>query len=290
MRAVDVHVHLPTAEWVCGCVGDYLDSIERYFGHRPAPHSMQELTERYEALDLVGVLLGWDAERATGKPPIPNEELATVCAASNGRFVGFGSVDPARPDALERLARFPELGLRGVKLHPTLQDFDPADDRHLPFFDAAAELGLVVLTHTGTSGLGAGEPGGQGLRIDHSRPLLLDRIAARHPGMPILLAHTGWPWHLEALAMALHKRNVYLDISGWKYRYLPEDVRREMARRLRGQFCFGTDYPMFDPAACLEEFERLELPADVAQGVLRDNALALLGSEHHHLQPPLVGR
>jgi predicted TIM-barrel fold metal-dependent hydrolase len=279
MRAVDMHVHLPTAEWVCGCVGDYLDSIERYFGRRPEPHSTDELIVMYERLDLAGVLLGWDAERATGKAPIPNEGLAAICAKANGRFVGFGSVDPARTDALDRLAEFPGLGLRGVKLHPTLQDFDPSDERFLPFFDAAAELGLVILTHAGTSGLGAGEPGGQGLRIDHARPLLLDRIAARHAHMPILLAHVGWPWHLEALAMALHKRNVYLDISGWRYRYLPDDVKREMARRLSGQFCFGTDYPMFDPAACLEEFERLELPDEVARRVLYENAAELLKLE-----------
>ncbi len=274
-----MHVHLPTAEWVCGCIGDYLDSVERYFGRRPEPHSIEELAARYEALDAVGVLLGWDAERATGKPPIANEDHAATCAASNGRFVGFGSVDPTREDALDRLARFPELGLRGVKLHPTLQDFDPADDRFLPFFDAAAELRLAVLTHAGTSGLGAGEPGGQGLRIDLARPLLLDRVAARHPHMPIVLAHVGWPWHLEALAMALHKSNVYLDISGWKYRYLPEDVRREMSRRLSGQFCFGTDYPMFDPAELLTEFDMLGLSEKVARRVMHDNAAELLAHE-----------
>jgi predicted TIM-barrel fold metal-dependent hydrolase len=76
--------------------------------------------------------------------------------------------------------------------------------------------------------------------------------------------------------MALHKTNVYLDISGWKYRYLPDDVRREMPRRLRAQFLFGTDYPMFDPEACVAEFEALGLPDDVAGAILRDNAVALL--------------
>jgi predicted TIM-barrel fold metal-dependent hydrolase len=238
-----------------------------------APPSIDELLALYDRLDLGGVLLGWDAE---GRE-IDNAELAAICRGSGGRFVGFGSVDPGRPDALERLARFPSLGLRGLKLHPTLQAFDPGDDRFLPFFDAAAELGLVLLTHAGTSGLGAGEPGGQGLRIDLARPLLLDRIAARHPRMPVVLAHVGWPWHLEAVAMALHKSNVFLDISGWKYRYLPEDVRREMPRRLRGQFLFGTDYPMFDPEACLAELEALGLPEDVAGAILRDNAAALLG-------------
>ena len=268
-----MHVHLPTGDWVCGCVGHYADSIERYFGKRPEPHSVEDLVALYERLDLVGVLLGWDAQ---GKE-LDNAEIARICVGVRWAVRRVRVGGPNREDALERLARFPSLGLRGLKLHPTMQEFDPGDDRFLPFFDAAAELGLIVLTHAGTSGLGAGEPGGQGLRIDLARPILLDRIAARHPGMQIVLAHVGWPWHLEAVAMALHKSNVYLDISGWKYRYLPEEVRREIPRRLRGQFCFGSDYPMFDPEACLSELDRLELPPDVAKAVLRDNAVGLLG-------------
>lgn len=277
LRGIDLHVHLPTEEWLCGCVGPYLPSVERYFGARPRPIGVDELQSVYEKAGLVGVLLGWDAERATGRPPLDNEELAALCARSGGRFVGFGSVDPGRRDAIDRVRRFPELGLRGVKLHPTFQDFDPAADGVQPFFEAVDDAGLMVLTHAGMSGMGAGEPGGQGLRIDLARPLALDRVAARHPEMPIILAHVGWPWHLEALAMALHKSNVYLDISGWRYRYLPDEVRREMRTRLSGQFCFGTDYPMFEPSACLEEFERLELPDEVARRVLRDNAAGLLG-------------
>ena len=187
--------------------------------------------ELYERLDLVGVLLGWDA----GGKELDNAEIARICSRSSGRFVGFGAVDPNREDALERLARFPSLGLRGLKLHPTMQAFDPGDDRFLPFFDAAAELGLIVLTHAGTSGLGAGEPGGQGLRIDLARPILLDRIAARHPEMQIVLAHVGWPWHLEAVAMALHKSNVYLDIAAGSTATCP---RRSAARSRAG--CAGS--------------------------------------------------
>jgi len=277
VRAVDFHVHVPTEAWVCGCVGPYLPSIERYFRRRPIVESVEELQDRYAALDLVGVLLGWDAERATGRAPLDNAELAAVCAGSDGRFVGFGCVDPLRPDALERLRAFPELGLHGLKLHPTLQDFDPADPALAPFFATAAELGLVIVTHAGTSALGAGEPGGQGLRIDLARPLLLDPVAARHPDLQIVLAHVGWPWHLEALAMALHKANVWLDISGWRYRYLPDEVLREARTRLRGRFLFGTDFPMFDPALQLEEVAELGLGDDVTERLLRANATELLG-------------
>jgi predicted TIM-barrel fold metal-dependent hydrolase len=273
MRAIDMHVHLPTGDWVCGCVGHYADSIERYFGTRPETTSVEDFIALYERLDLRGVLLGWDAQGKT----LENAYIAEICEQSKHRFIGFGSVDPNREDAIERLEQFPALNLKGLKLHPTLQHFDPGDDRFMPFFDAAAELGLIILSHAGTSGLGAGEPGGQGLRIDVSRPLLYDRIAAKHPHTKIVLAHVGWPWHLEAVAMALHKSNVYLDISGWKYRYLPDEVKREIPRRLRNQLCFGTDYPMFDPEACLGELDRLDLPPDVAQAVLRDNAQTLLG-------------
>src|SRR3954453_12638053 len=121
VRGVDMPVHLPTGDWVCGCVGHYADSIERYFGSRPETTSIEDFIALYERLDLGGVLLGWDAQ---GKA-LDNAEIARICEQSGGRFVGFGSVDPNREDAVERLARFPGLGLRGLKLHPTLQGFDP---------------------------------------------------------------------------------------------------------------------------------------------------------------------
>ncbi|MGH7370004.1 MAG: amidohydrolase family protein, partial [Candidatus Methylomirabilaceae bacterium] len=186
-------------------------------------------------------------------------------------------VDPHRPDARELVHRLPDLGLIGLKLHPTMQGFDPSSDAAMRVFEAAAEARLTVITHAGTSGLGAGCPGGQGLRIDLARPILLDRAAAAFPQTPIVLAHVGWPWHLEALAMALHKANVFIDISGWRYRYLPSEVLRDMKGRLSGQFLFGSDVPMFSPSDLLEDFAALQLPAETAAKILSHNASRLLG-------------
>lgn len=277
MATIDFHVHLPIPEWLEGALGPYLESAERYFRRRAAARPMEDLAAEYERLDMVGVLLAWDAETFTGRPPLSNELVAGIVKRFPGRFVGFGSVDPYKPDAADRVRRLPDLGLVGLKLHPTMQGFDPSTDAAMHLFEAAATARLAVITHAGTSGLGAGCPGGQGLRIDLARPILLDRAAAAFPETPIVLAHVGWPWHLETLAMALHKSNVYIDISGWRYRYLPPEVLRDMKGRLSGQFLFGTDVPMFSPADLLEEFATLQLPDGVAAKVLSENAKRLLG-------------
>ena len=274
MRGVDMHVHLPTGDWVCGCVGHYADSIERYFGSRPEPHSVEDLVALYERLDLVGVLLGWDAQ---GKE-LDNAEIARICRESAGASSGFGSVDPNREDALERLARFPALGLRGLKLHPTMQEFDPGDDRFLPFFDAAAELGLILLTHAGHERARRGRAGRAGpadrpRAADPARP---DRrpAPARCRSCSPTSAGRGTsrpsPWRCTSPTSTSTSRAGSTATCRTR-------SSREIPRRLRGQFCFGTDYPMFDPEACLSELDRLELPPDVANAVLRDNAAALLG-------------
>jgi hypothetical protein len=277
MSIIDLHVHLPVPEWLEGCLRPYLESAERYFRTKVTARPIDELAAEYEALDMIGVLLGWDAETVTGRPPLPNELIAGIVKRFPGRFVGAGSVDPHRPDAADRVRRLPDLGLIGLKLHPTMQGFDPSSDAAMHLFEVAAEARLAVITHAGTSGFGAGCPGGLGLRIDLARPILLDRAAAAFPEMPIVLAHIGWPWHLEALAMSLHKTNVFIDISGWRYRYLPSEVVRDMKGRLSGQFLFGTDVPMFSPSALLEEFAALQLPGEFAVKILRHNASRLLG-------------
>jgi uncharacterized protein len=278
MTRIDVHVHPPVAEWLGGSIAPYLDSLERYFRREVTARPIEDLAAEYERLDMVAVLLAWDAETATGCPPLTNELVSGIVERFADRFVGFGSVDPHKRGARDQVRRLPDLGLIGLKLHPTAQAFDPSSDDAMPIFEAAAEAGLTILSHSGTSGLGARCPGGQGLRIDFARPVLLDRAAAAFPELPIVLAHVGWPWHLEALAMALHKTNVLLDVSGWRARYLPPEVIREMKGRLADQFLFGTDAPLFSPASALEELEVLELADDALAKIVSTNAQRILSS------------
>ncbi|HUE68104.1 MAG TPA: amidohydrolase family protein [Candidatus Acidoferrum sp.] len=278
MKAIDFHVHLPTPEWLEVSMKGYIEAAESYFRSRVARQSLEELAREYEDLDVVAVLLAWDAETATGRPRVPNDLVARAVSGFPGRFVGFGSVDPLKGDrAVQELDRIAELGLKGVKLHPSLQAFAPNEERHWPLYEKCQELGLVLLFHTGTSGIGAGQPGGQGIRIDFARPIWLDAPAAAFPDLKIIAAHFGYPWHLELLAMALHKTNIHIDISGWAPRYIPIEVMRDMKGRLQDQFVFGSDYPFIRPKRCLDELETLDIPPAVLDKLLVANGKRLLG-------------
>ena len=278
MRAIDFHVHLPTPDWLDVSMRGYVEAAEKYFRSKVARKSLEDLARDYETLDILAVLLAWDAETATGRPRVPNELVAQACTDHPNAFTGFGSVDPLKGDrAVAELQRIADLGLKGVKLHPSLQAFAPDDEQHWPLYEKCEELGLVLLFHTGTSGIGAGQPGGQGIRLDYARPIRLDAVAASFPDLKIIAAHFGYPWHLELMAMALHKTNIYIDISGWAPRYIPPEVMRDMKGRLQGQFIFGSDYPFIDPKRCLDELQGMDLPAEVLDKVLLGNGKGLLG-------------
>ncbi len=93
----------------------------------------------------------------------------------------------------------------------------------------------------------------------------------------MVAAHFGWPWHLDLVAIALHKTNVYIDISGWSPRRIPPEVIRELRGRLSGQFLWGSDFPFLTPERCLAEFHDLGLQPEVMDEVLYGNAARILG-------------
>jgi predicted TIM-barrel fold metal-dependent hydrolase len=277
LRAIDFHVHLPTPDWLDGSMGGYVEAAEAYFRSPVSRQSLGELAGQYRRLEVMAVLLAWDAETATGRPRVPNETVAAACRDYPDVFTGMGSVDPHKGEgAVAEVENIAALGLRGVKFHPSLQAFAPDDPQYWPIFAACERHGLLALFHTGTSGIGARQPGGQGIRIDLAHPVKLDPVAAAHPGLTVVAAHFGWPWHMDLIAMALHKTNVYIDISGWAPRRIPAEVICELRGRLSGQFLWGSDYPFIAPERCLSELDELDLPDAVMRAVLYDNAARVL--------------
>jgi predicted TIM-barrel fold metal-dependent hydrolase len=164
-----------------------------------------------------------------------------------------------------------------MKFHPGVQAFAPNDARFYPLWETCSDLKVPVIFHSGMSGIGAGMAGGGGIRLKYTQPLLLDDVAVDFPELTIIAAHPSWPWQEEALAMARHKANVYIDLSGWAPKYFPPSLVQQANSLLQDKVLFGSDYPLISVERWLEEFEALPLKPAVRPKILHDNAARLLG-------------
>jgi predicted TIM-barrel fold metal-dependent hydrolase len=249
-----------------------------YFGAGAMPRTPEEMYQKYKELDIFGVIFSIDHETTSGVPYIGNDYVASVARQYPDQFIGFASVDPWKGawavNELERSVK--ELGLRGLKLHPTTQAFFPNDERFYPLWAKCAELGIPIISHSGQTGVGARTPGGGGYKLKYAHPMLLDDVAADFPELTIIMAHPAVPWQEEQLAVATHKGNVYIDLSGWSPKYFRPILVQYMGSLLQDKVVFGSDYPVLMPDRWLNDFEKLELKPEVRQKILLDNARKLL--------------
>ena len=146
-----------------------------------------------------------------------------------------------------------------------------------PLYEVIAEHKSIALFHTGQTGVGAGMPGGMGLKLKYSNPMAIDEVAADYPDMRIVLAHPSFPWQEEALAVATHKPNVWIDLSGWSPKYFPPILVQYMNTLLKHKMLFGSDWPAISPDRWLADFDKLEIRDGVREMILKDNAAKLLG-------------
>jgi uncharacterized protein len=278
--AIDVHTHaeVSRATGADGLTHELRDAAAGYFGEGALP-TADDVAAYYRERNLAAVIFTVDAESVTGRSAVPNEEVAAVAAANPDVLIPFASIDPAKGkravDDARRLIR--DHGIRGFKFHPNLQAFFPNERGVYPLYEVIAEAGLPALFHTGHSGIGAGLPGGGGIRLKYSNPMYVDDVAADFPELPIVLAHPSFPWQDEAISVALHKRQVYIDLSGWSPKYFPPELVRYANTLLRDQVLFGSDYPMITPDRWLADFEELDIRPEVRPLILKENAARLLG-------------
>lgn len=279
--AIDIHTHAEVSERGSASLTDELtEASSAYFkveGDRKP--TIGEMAAYYRERKMAAVVFTVDAEHATGTPPVPNEELAEGCAANADALIPFASIDPWRGKAGVRQARtlVEQYGVRGFKFHPSIQAFFPNDRMAYPLYEAIEELQVPALFHSGQTGIGAGVPGGGGIRLKYSNPLHVDDVAADFPHLPIVLAHPSFPWQDEALSVATHKHQVHIDLSGWSPKYFPPDLVQYANSLLQDRVMFGSDYPVLTPDRWIADFEQLDIKPDVRPKIMKDNAVRLLG-------------
>src|SRR6201988_2283303 len=276
LAAIDVHVHIEVDGHGHHAMDDeLLTASAKYFraDHNRTP-TLEQIADLYRSMNMAAVVFTVDASTATGHATISSEEIATQAGPHADVLIPFGSVDPLRgADAVAQarsLVR--DYGVKGFKFHPTLQGFAPNDQSFYPLWAEIESLGVPALFHTGQTGIGAGLPGGRGLKLRLSDPMLVADVAGGFPGLTVILAHPSVPWVASSISMATHKSNVYIDLSGWSPKYFPSDLVRAANSFLQDKVLFGTDYPLLTPDRWLRDFESLEFKPDVRPKILKDNA------------------
>lgn len=223
-----------------------------------------------------------------------NEHLARLVRGHEDRLIGFAVVDPRDPGAPAELRRAVEtLGLRGCKMVPT--GWYPHDDAVQPVFATARELGIPLLFHSG-------------IFIDgrsgrYCRPSFFEALR-EHPGLKVALAHLGWPWSDEAIAVGLIERIHGVPPEQCMFRFdisfgPPPPYRLELLHKALevlgpGLLQFGSDCFLPCSGAHLAErigwvrelLDALDLPAAAREQVWSGTAAAWLGRGVGRPHPP----
>jgi predicted TIM-barrel fold metal-dependent hydrolase len=277
--AIDIHTHAwKSALAVDDAPTESQEAMGRYFRYAPQHQTVPEMADYYRKLKMAFVVFTVDGEKGASRK-ITNEEIAELAHKHSDVAIPFASINPHRGKEGVQAARrlITEYNVKGFKFHPQVQDFDPGDRMAYPLYEVIAEAKLPALFHSGQTGVGAGTPGGGGIRLKYGNPMLIDDVAVDFPDMPIILAHPSFPWQEEALSIATHKPQVYIDLSGWSPKYFPPILVRYANTLLKDKILFGSDHPVFSPERWVKEFEQLDIKPEVRPLIMKENAAKLLG-------------
>jgi uncharacterized protein len=280
ISAIDFHVHLEV-----GADGhDHLspplrEAVSRYFKGVSELPDIDQIAAHYRERRMMAVVFAVDSALTTDQPRIPTMDVVEGAQRNPDVIVPFASIDPRRgAEGVAEARDLLEAGLvRGFKFHPNIQQFFPNDTSVFPLYEVIESHGAIALFHTGHTGIGAGLPGGGGIRLKYGNPMYLDDVAVDFPEMRIVLAHPSFPWQDEALSVAMHKPKVSIDLSGWTPKRFSPLLVKAMSTYLVDQALFGTDFPLITPDKWITDYGSLDIPDEATYKIMKGNAARLLG-------------
>jgi predicted TIM-barrel fold metal-dependent hydrolase len=247
---VDVHTHV----WECPChIGERFIADAKAVSGDGYQDISVDLDRHWEAMQTVdkAIVLGFRA-RHVGVL-VPNEYVAEYVGRHPEKLIGFCSVDPQDPDAVEQLDHAVQtLKLSGLKMGPIYQNVAPGDSRFRRILRRAEELGIPLLIHQGTTFCA-------NVSLEIANPVQLQPLALEFPRLKMVIAHMGHPWINEALVLVRKNRNVFADISALYYR--PWQFYNAMVAAMEygvlDRLLLGSDYPFTTPASTIEALHKM---------------------------------
>lgn len=263
-KVFDAHCHIYPEPIALKAV----DAVDVFYDHLPAKHfdgTTATLLKSGRAAGIGRFLVHSVATRPRQVSSI-NRFIAGEVAASDGAFVGFGTMH-LESDGLRRdFEELRTLGLKGVKLHPDIQRFRADDPRAMEIYAMCEDAGLPVLVHTGD------------YRYDYSNPNRIAPILRAFPKLKFIGAHFGgWSVWDEAARALSDFDNITVDSSSTFYAVKPEKARELIRIWTPERVMFGTDYPLWPQQGDIDFLLSLDLTDGDYRRIFRENAAELLG-------------
>ncbi len=279
MRIIDLHCYPNTEPWI-RCQGPYVEALAKYWNRAWTWKQEDEVVAEFAAAGVDAVLVALDLESVIGTPPCSNDYVKGMQSRHPGRIIqSWGAVDPLKGEAAIAEAKhaIADLGMLGFHFHPIMGHFAVNDRALYPLWETINALKAPVMIDVGTTGMGAGMPGGLGAKLRHAHPAAIDELAADFPELTIIAAHPGWPWVDEMTAVVLHKGNVFWEMSGWAPKYFPPQLKVDIRARLVDKVMFGSDYPSLPYERLFKEWAELGYTDAVMEKIFHGNAERVLG-------------
>ena len=280
VKAIDVHVHAEVGRaGEDGLRPEWRQAAAAYFGDHALP-TVDDVAAYYRERKLAAVVFTVDAETVTGRRAVPNEEIAEAARREPRR------PDPVRVDRSEqgraggRRGAAADPGLCGSRASSSTPTCRPSTRTTVPSIRCTRSWPRPVCLRSSTvvtRGSGRDSREVAGIRLKYSNPMYVDDVAVDFPELRIVLAHPSFPWQDEAISVALHKQQVFIDLSGWSPKYFPPQLVQYANTLLRDRVLFGSDYPLITPDRWLDDFARADFRDDVRPLILKENAARLLG-------------
>ena len=277
MRIIDLHCYPNTQKWI-DCQGPYVDALEQYWGRAWQAKTEEEVVAEFKEFDIEAMLVALDLTTTIETPPCDNDYVAGMRDRHDAIIQAWAAVEPALGQAAVDEARHAinDLNMIGFHFHPIMQHIRVDDKSFYPLWEELTQLKAPVMIDVGMTGMGAGMPGGLGAKTRNAHPASIDTLAADFPGLTIIMSHPGYPWIDETTAVALHKGNVFWEMSGWSPKYLPEGLKKDIRSRLKDKVMFGSDYPSIPYKRIFSEWDQMGYSDDMLEKFFHGNAESIL--------------
>lgn len=281
MKLIDLHSHWGTKKGYVLRTEAELARQKHTWNSEPKYHTEQEMADYFRSQGVRAILdFGFTKNLSVAEAREYHDYGIATQQQHPDAILGLWlQIDPRTgAEGAKEFRRCCEAskGFIGIGISGSGNGYPAADPIYDPFYDASEELKRPVLIFVGTTGAGAGLPGGAGIILDHGHPRHVDMLAAKRPNLIIISARPAWPWQEEMIAVMIHKPNVWAELHGWAPKYLTDSLKKDVGRRLKNRVMFGADYPLFTYERLVSEWQGMGYEQDVLDKLFHGNAERLL--------------